>query len=304
MIKLIIGFLYLIGFSITVTATPIVEVIPELTFPSAVEVSPRSIITAFDVVEARNLNSKIENELKKIKLGDEKTNRLEKNQLVKLLRAIKAKFYLPSEIKFLRSRTAVSRMEVERKVKNQVLKNCSDCDLQINISSVPSSMPSDWNLDFNVDLNRNSVNIPISSSSSSDKKGWVIAELRRYQLVPVLNRPVRMGEVVESNMISMETRQIVNPRETVLTPKALVGVQAARYLNPGQALAYGDFKKEQVLKKGQVVKAIIGSSEFEVAIVALAEEAGALGDVVKVKNIDSQKVVAGKIIERGVVRVD
>lgn len=278
--------------------------LPELIFPSAVEVSPRSQITAFDVVEAKNLNPKMEADLKLIFLGNEKTNKITKTELIKLFRSMKAKFYLPTEMKFLRSKNQVSRMELERKIKNRLLSNCSDCDLQIRISSVPVNMPSDWELDLNIDMNKNSVNIPVFSATNSSRKGWVVAELRRYQLVPVLNRAVRIGEVIVPEMVTMETRQIINPNETIVSPRSLIGVQAARYLNPGQTLSFNDLKREQILKKGQFVKAIVGSNSFEVSLSALAEEAGALGDIIKVKNMDSQKVFAGKIVERGVVRIE
>lgn len=277
---------------------------PELVFPSAVEISPRNQITAYDVVEAKNLNSKTENELKSILLGNEKTVKITKNELIKMFRTIKAKFYLPSEFKFLRSKSQVSRMELERKIKNRLLSSCADCDLQIRISSVPSNMPSDWDLDMNIDMNKNSVNIPVFSSANQSKKGWIVAELKRYQLVPVLNRAARIGEVINPDMISMETRQIVNPNETIISPRSLIGVQAARFLNPGQVISFNDLKREQILKKGQFVKAIVGSDSFEVSISALAEEAGSLGDVVKVKNMDSQKIFAGKIVERGIVRIE
>ena len=53
-----------------------------------------------------------------------------------------------------------------------------------------------------------------------------------------------------------------------------------------------------------MVTAIVGNNSFEVVISAEAQEAGSVGDVVKVKNLDSQKVFAGKIVDRGVVRIE
>jgi flagella basal body P-ring formation protein FlgA len=81
-------------------------------------------------------------------------------------------------------------------------------------------------------------------------------------------------------------------------------MQATRFLNAGQVVQFNDVKKEQLVKKGQMVKAIFGTSTFEVAISAEVQEAGSAGDVVKVKNLDSQKVFAAKIIDRGVVRIE
>jgi flagella basal body P-ring formation protein FlgA len=277
---------------------------PEITFSSAIEISPRSIITAFDVAETRNMTDEMANQLKAIQLGDANTIRIEKNQLTSKLRTMRAKFILPSEMKFLKSRHPVSRMELERKIKNHITKTCGDCDIQIQISSVPMNVTADWELDLNVDLTKTSVMIPIRSLNQTDKKGWVVGEIKRYQQVPVLNRAVKMGDVITPDLVSVEKRLLTNPREVIMTVAQMMGMQAARYINAGQTLAYADLKKEQVMKKGQMVKAIAGHTFFEVSISAQVEEAGAIGDVIRIKNLDSQKVVAARVIDKGLVRIE
>jgi len=278
--------------------------LPELTFSSATEVSPRSVITAYDIVEGRHLNEDVIEQLRAIQLGDEKTNRIEKNDLAKQLRHLKAKFVLPSEVKMMRSRNAVSRMEVERKIRNQLAVSCQDCEVKIQISSVPSQLLSDWSMDMNIDLNKASLLIPIYSNSEPDKKGWVVAEVKRYQTVPVLNRALKAFEVITADFLTFEKRLVSNWRETVLNKDSLIGMQATRFMNAGQSFLFSDLKKEQVLQRGQVVKAIVGSESFEVSISAQAEENGAIGDMVRVKNLDSQKIFAAKVIDRGVVRIE
>lgn len=277
---------------------------PELVFSSAVEVSPRAELSLYDLVEARNLNEDLISDLKSIQLNENNKQRIEKNELAKMLRHLKAKFVLPSELKIIRSKSAISRMEVERKIKNHIQMNCGDCDMQLQISSVPANMSSDWTLDLGVDLTKNSVMIPIYAQRQSDKKGWIVAEVRRYQKIPVLNHALKIGDVITADMISFEKRMITNVRETAVHMEAVAGMQAARFINAGQPILFSDLKKETVLKKGQMVKAITGNDAFEVSISALVEESGSIGDVIKIKNLDSQKVFAAKVIDRGVVRIE
>ncbi|MBC7742913.1 MAG: flagellar basal body P-ring formation protein FlgA [Bdellovibrionaceae bacterium] len=276
----------------------------ELMFSSAVEVSPRAEISAYDLVEAKNLNEDLLAQLKQIKVADAKTTRIEKMTLAKLLRSVRAHFILPSELKILRSQSSVSRMEVARKIKNQILMNCVDCDVQVQVASVPTQLATDWNLDLNVDLTKNSAMIPISSSQAQDKKGWVVADIKRYQNLPVLNRSIKVGEVIVEDMLTLEKRLVTQVRDTVQNVTAVIGMQTVRFLNAGQTIMYSDLKKEQIMKKGQMVKAIIGNSTFEVSISAQVEENGSIGDVIKIKNLDSQKVFAAKVIERGLVRIE
>lgn len=276
----------------------------EITVPSAVEVSPRQQLTMYDVVETHNLTDEVAEQLQDIKLPEVKSGVIQKNEIVKLLRDIKAHFILPSEMKIIRSHGNVSRMEVERKIKNKIYSQCDNCDVVIQISSVPANMTADWAMDLNINLTKSNIMVPMSSTEGSDLKGWVVADVRRYQDVPVLNRNVKIGDVLTSGMLSVEKRQILNATDTVQNINAVSGMQAARYLTAGQVLQFSDLKREQVLKRGQIVKAIVGGDEFEVSITAEAQETGSIGDVVKVKNLDSQKVFAAKVVDRGVVRIE
>lgn len=277
---------------------------PELTFSSATEVSPRTEITIYDIVEARNATDQIIAQMKSLKIADGKSVRIEKSELAKTLRHLQAKFILPSEIKIVRSRNEVSRMEVERKIRNHLQVGCFDCDLQIQVSSVPSNLASDWEMDMNVDLSKNSTMIPIFSNSQPDKKGWVVAQIKRYQKVPILNHAIRMGDVFSRDMFTFEKRMLMNSREAVLKIEAVEGMQAARYINAGQVLSYADLKKENVVKRGQIVKVVGGNKAIEVSMSGQVEETGSIGDVVRVKNIDSQKVFAARVVDRGIVRIE
>ncbi len=277
---------------------------PEVIFPSAVEVSPRSIITAYDVVETRFLTEELSSELKTIEIGTSATTRIEKKDLIHKLRNLKAKFILPSEMKFLKSHHPISRMELERKIKNQLTRTCTECDLQIQILSVPTNVTADWDLDLNIDLTKSSVMIPIRTLDDADKKGWVVGQIKRYQLVPVPNRAVKISEVLTPDLITVEKRLLTNPREVITSAEQLYGMQTLHFLNAGQVISYSDLKKEMILKKGQMVRAVVGHANFEVSISAQVEEAGSIGDVIKIKNIDSQKVVAARVIEKGLVRIE
>jgi flagella basal body P-ring formation protein FlgA len=277
----------------------------EITIASTIEVSPRANVTAYDVVEAKNMSDEIAEELRSVVLSaDAKNENLSKTELARLLRGIKARFVLPSEMKLLRSRNAISRMEVERKIKNKIYSECDNCEVQVLISNIPQNIPSNWELDLNIDLAKKTVMIPIYSQNDSSAKNWIVVEIKRYQKVPVLNRSVKFGEVLTPDMFSVEKREVANVRNTFQDLESLEGMQASRFLNAGQTVQFNDVRREQVLKKGQMVKAIVGNNSFEVVISAEVQEAGSIGDIVKVKNLDSQKVFAGKVVERGVVRIE
>jgi flagella basal body P-ring formation protein FlgA len=298
---MIIRTIFLLFFGLNATA----QALPEIMIPSTVEVSPRENLTLFDVIEAKNMNSELEQDLKSLELVSKNAvDIFSKSDLAKMLRGIKAKFILPSSLKVLKSRSAISRMELERKIKNKIFSDCMDCEVQILVSNIPQNIESDWELDLNIDLTKKTVMIPIYNVKNPAAKGWVVAEIKQYRNLPILNRSVKFDEVLTKDMFTFEKREISNMRNTVTQIEDIERMQAARFLNAGQTLQFNDMKREQVLKKGQMVKAIFGSNSFEVIISAEAQESGSVGDVVKIKNTDSQKVFAGKIVDRGVVRIE
>lgn len=276
----------------------------EIIISSATEISPRDVITAYDIVETNNISRETLERLKNIVVATDKSSTITKSDLIKKLRMVNSYFMFPSEVKLLRSKQLISRMEVERKIKNHLLANCKKCDFRININSVPKIVTSDWEMDLNVDLNKKTVMVPVYSVSQPDKKGWITAEVKKYVNVAVLNRDVKFGEPITEAMITTDVRYVPAGADVVLTAEGLIGMQPTKFMPAGEMINYRDLKRETVMKKGQIVKAVFGKEAFEVSISALAEESGAIGDVIKFKNVDSQKMFSAKIEEKGVVRIE
>lgn len=275
-----------------------------ITVSSAIEVSPRAVITAYDIIEGRNLSDDTLNELKGIELGDAQTKTISKIAMIKKFQGLNSNFRLPTEVKILRSKSNVSRLEIERKIMNHLLAKCGTCEYKLQINSVPQNLLTDWELDMNIDFNKSTIMIPVYSTSAPDKKGWVVAELKKYANVPVLTRPMKSGDVITEDAVTTEMRLLLSYQDAITDVKAVVGMQATRLLSTGQMLSARDLKRETILKKGQMVKAIFGAEGLEISITAQAEEGGAVGDVIKIKNIDSNKMFAAKIIDRGVVKIE
>lgn len=276
----------------------------EIVISSATEISPRDVITAYDIVETNNISREILERLKNIVVATNKSASISKTDLIKKLRMVNSYFMFPSEVKLLRSKQFISRMEVERKIKNHLLANCKKCDFRININSVPKIVTSDWEMDLNVDLNKKTVMVPVYSVSQPEKKGWITAEVKKYVNVAILNRDAKFGEPITESMITTDVRYVPAGADIVLTADALIGMQPTRFIPAGEMINYRDLKRETVVKKGQIVKAVFGKEAFEVSISALAEEHGAIGDVIKFKNVDSQKMFSAKIEDKGVVRIE
>ncbi len=57
------------------------------------------------------------------------------------------------------------------------------------------------------------------------------------------------------------------------------------------------------IKQGSVVKLLIMSSGFEIVTKGLAQQTGYAGEVIKVKNLDSKKILYGEIIDSNRIQI-
>ncbi len=275
----------------------------ELIFASAIEVSPRTEITLYDIVETRGTSDELIEALKSRQVSYE-DNIISRKDLIHALRGLNAKFLLPQQIKLIRSQQNVSRMELERKIKNQLLARCPECEYQIQIQNVPRILKADWTLELNIDLSKETVMIPITDETLKGAGHWVVAEIKKYAEIPVAARNIASQTSIEPAMFRMEKRILRTTTDVVLTASELDGVIATRALMSGQTFSKRDLRKEQIIKKNQIVKAQVEKNGFQIFITAVAEDSGALGDLIRVKNLDSQKIIAAEIVGRGVVKID
>ena len=52
------------------------------------------------------------------------------------------------------------------------------------------------------------------------------------------------------------------------------------------------------------MKIILGDGTFEVSAQATAEQAGSVGEVIKIKTMDTKKLMSGTLIDLGVVKIE
>lgn len=301
-----------IALSVTIYAQAESTSLPEVMIAGTVEVSPRDRISLYDIVEVRGGNPAVIEELKK-RLLTVNDSRIQRSTMLEALKGLRARFVLPESVKLIFSNQSVSRLELERKIKSQLLSRCSTCEYQIFIQNVPRGITANWTLELNVDLNKETSMIPIRSPQQYKDinnvpqdlgSQWVVVEIKKYAEVPVVTRNVPANTSIDSSMYKMERRVLRPTMDLLMSEKDLNGMQTARHLSMGQTISSRDLKKEQIIRKSQIVKAQVDRSGFELSITAIAEDSGAIGDIIRVRNIDSQKVFAAEILAKGLVKIE
>jgi flagella basal body P-ring formation protein FlgA len=122
--------------------------------------------------------------------------------------------------------------------------------------------------------------------------------------VPVLKRPVAMGEVIDARDISMVSMRLDRiGRTVVLSRESLVGLAAKRMLNPGQPIQSGDVQRPILVPKGGAVMMLVEAPGMFLSATGKSMENGGEGDLIQVMNTQTNRTVQALVTGPNQVKV-
>ncbi len=207
---------------------------------------------------------------------------------------------------------AVGNRLPQNRLSTQILsvlnEKCGTCSFRLNAMNFPTLQ--NQQILTSVDLETSSLKIagsfllPVRVATNGAEKTYYVTGTvitKNKALVP--GRTISMGEKIEISDVKTEEVEVRFANDAFATLEDLDSKTAARTLPSGHALMKADLKKEWVVLRGQVIRAISGNDIFEVSTTMQAEDSGSVGDQIRLKNSETQKLMSGKIIERGLVRI-
>ena len=129
---------------------------------------------------------------------------------------------------------------------------------------------------------------------------------RLYEVadVPVPAHPIAKGEVIgrdDLQMVSMRTDRLT--RGAVTDIEQILGKAPRRTLRAGEPVRPGDIRRPVVIAKGHTVTLLYRTAFMELTARGRAVENGGQGDVIRVMNIQSKKVVDAVVADANTVLV-
>jgi flagellar basal body P-ring formation protein FlgA len=131
----------------------------------------------------------------------------------------------------------------------------------------------------------------------------VAAQVLIYQQVPVAKRELTRGEQISADDI---TNKIINISEIhqsfTTTIEDIIGKQVKRNLAAGEVFKGQSLESLKVIKRGDLVVLEMLTGQIRVSSSATAMSDGRIGEKIKVKNAQSQRIVMGEVMGEGLVR--
>jgi flagella basal body P-ring formation protein FlgA len=123
---------------------------------------------------------------------------------------------------------------------------------------------------------------------------------------PVPRITIYPGDRIAETMI--EEKTILLPPGSaalaVISQDALIGKIARRTLLPGQPIAANAIDNPRIVAVGAQVKIIFSEPGMQIVAYGIAQQPGAIGDVIRVRNQDSGLFVSGRVQPDGSIHVD
>lgn len=134
---------------------------------------------------------------------------------------------------------------------------------------------------------------------------WTVTASTRQSLmldIVVTREAVNRGETLAARHLAHERTDITRARGGfIVDEEEVVGMSARRRLRAGQALTASLVEAPLAIERGQRVRLLARDAGIEASTVGEALADGRVGDVIRVRNLASDRVVDGLVVEPGLV---
>lgn len=131
---------------------------------------------------------------------------------------------------------------------------------------------------------------------ATGKKYTLTGRYEMAQLLPVLVHPLSTGEkITEENLDFKKFPMHQDMPQVFRNIDSVAGRFAKNRINAGKPIQYKEVGLETLVQKGQTVRMIFQRNSLIIESLGVALDAGAQDEIVRVKNIDSHKVIRAKV---------
>jgi len=212
--------------------------------------------------------------------------------------------------------TRITGLEISQKAKEYLLSVLPVADSETTVELI--RLPGDqWipsrrdKIDLAVSLvdtnkDRGNIGLIVSASSNGIRhfRIPVYFKVRVFEYVAIAKRKIDRNQQLTKENVFMARRETTKIRGLAFSSREnLEDKTAAVSILPYTILTEDMVEVPPTIKQGSVIKLLIKASGFRIVTKGLAQQTGYTGEVIKVKNLDSKKILYGEIIDSDRVQV-
>ncbi len=123
--------------------------------------------------------------------------------------------------------------------------------------------------------------------------------------VAVTKTSVQSGDKFSTDNVSL-TRwpQAKTPPNAIRDLNGVLGHTSSAYLAPGSVVVLNDLYDPPVVRRGTEINGVMEQGNVELSVLVRAIEDGKMGDVIRVENTDSHKLLKAKVLDEKTVLIE
>jgi flagella basal body P-ring formation protein FlgA len=207
----------------------------------------------------------------------------------------------------------IYRDEIEDAIMSQIKIHGYHDNVEIALSNPELKIKIATNIPATIDIAGLSINkstdrfvatLIIPANTPGAKRFRITGRVHSLLQIPAVNRRIKRGDIVREDDIKwISVRKRRMRRNYIRNEEEIIGMATKRYIEAETPLSAGHFQRPQLVKKGALVTISLVSRTMSLKTQGRAIETGGLGDVVRVKNSKSKKIIEAKVIGAGSVRI-
>lgn len=144
----------------------------------------------------------------------------------------------------------------------------------------------------------------IANVSLNKKKYALHGSFYKYTTVPIARKSIIRGQMISEDDIKMKDLSIDSlPPATIIESDNIIGMVAKRNFEVNAPFKKSDIKKHIMIARGDLVTLEWVRNNLQIKTLATALSPGGIGDFIKVKTQNSNKIVEGEIINSSTVKM-
>lgn len=118
-------------------------------------------------------------------------------------------------------------------------------------------------------------------------------------------RVIYPGQTIEADMVKIVAlkREMPNAARSIQSLDALVGKVAAKTILPNRLILPSAVIEGNIVEAGQNVRVVYETAAISISLVGVALQDGIIGDVIRIRNQDSARIITGRISDDGTIYV-
>lgn len=117
-----------------------------------------------------------------------------------------------------------------------------------------------------------------------------------FEQVLVSTTRIARGELADGQSVTLQRKSITGTYQAPLTNLAAVlGAEATRDISQGTVLTASMFRLPTVIKSGDLVTIVLTSGDLTIIANGQARSSGAMGEMIKVLNLDSKREFTARV---------